>query len=55
MHKLISDIFTNGWYPQSIVIVTYDGKKEKFVVWDGNRRLTAMKILKNPKLVESFF
>lgn len=54
MHKLISDIYTNGWYPQSIVTVTYDEKKEKFVAWDGNRRLTAMKILKNPKLVESF-
>lgn len=54
MHKLISDIYTNGWYPQSIVTVTYDENKEKFVAWDGNRRLTAMKILKNPKLVESF-
>lgn len=54
MHKLISDIYTNGWYPQSIVTVTYDEKKEKFVAWDGNRRLTAMKILKNPKLIESF-
>ena len=54
MHKLISDIYTNGWYPQSIVTVTYDKDKEKFVAWDGNRRLTAMKILKNPKLVESF-
>ena len=33
MLKLISDIFINGWYPQSIVIVTYDEKKEKFVAW----------------------
>lgn len=54
MHKLISDIYTNGWYPQSIVTATYDEKKEKFVAWDGNRRLTAMKLLKNPKLVEFF-
>ena len=53
MHKLISDIYTNGWYAQSIVTVTYDDKKGKFVAWDGNRRLTAMKILKNPKLIES--
>lgn len=52
IHKLISDIYTNGWYPQSVVTVTYDESKEKFVAWDGNRRLMAMKILKNPKLVE---
>ncbi len=54
MYKLINDIYTNGWYPQSIITVTYDKKKEKFVAWDGNRRLTAMKILKRPQLVESF-
>ena len=54
MHKLISDIYTNGWYPQSIVTVTYDKDKGKYIAWDGNRRLTAMKILKNPQLVESF-
>ncbi len=54
MHKLISDIYTNGWYPQSIVTVTYDKEKEKFIAWDGNRRLTAMKILKTPQLVDSF-
>lgn len=35
MHKLISDIYTNGWYPQSIVTVTFDKDKEKFIAWDG--------------------
>lgn len=54
MYKLITDIYTDNWYPQSIVTVTYDEKKDKFIAWDGNRRLTAMKILKYPKLVDEF-
>ena len=54
MYKLISDIYENGWYPQSIVTLTYNEKTKKFVAWDGNRRLTAVKILKNPQLIEFF-
>lgn len=52
MHKLITDIYTDGWYPQSIITVTYDEAKDKYIAWDGNRRLTAMKILQQPSLVE---
>ena len=54
MYKLISDIYENGWYPQSIITLTYNKKIGKFVAWDGNRRLTAIKILKKPKLIELF-
>lgn len=53
MYKLICDIFENNWFPQSIVTVTYDKDKEKYVAWDGNRRLTALKILQNPNILES--
>ena len=28
MYKLIYDIFENNWFPQSIVTVTYNEKKE---------------------------
>lgn len=52
MHKLITDIYTDGWYPQSIITVTYDETKDKYIAWDGNRRLTAMRILQQPSLVE---
>lgn len=53
MYKLIYDIFENNWFPQSIVTVTYDKEKEKYVAWDGNRRLTALKILQNPNILEN--
>lgn len=53
MYKLICDIYNAGWFPQSIVTVTYDKEKEKYIAWDGNRRLTALKILQNPNILES--
>lgn len=53
MYKLICDIYNAGWFPQSIVTVTYDKEKEKYIAWDGNRRLTALKILQNPKILDS--
>lgn len=54
MYKLISDIFKEGWYPQSIVTVTYDNERKKYIAWDGNRRITALKILKNPDIIQEF-
>lgn len=54
MYKLISDIFTEGWFPQSIVTVTYDKERKKYIAWDGNRRITALKILKNPDIIQEF-
>lgn len=53
MYKLICDIFDNNWFPQSIVTVTYNDEKGKYVAWDGNRRLTALKILQNPNILDS--
>lgn len=53
MHKLIVDIYTNGWFPQSIITVTYDEKRGKYIAWDGNRRITALKILQNPNLINA--
>ncbi len=54
MYKLISDIFKDGWYAQSIITVIYDDKKDKYIAWDGNRRTTALKILKYPQVLEVF-
>lgn len=53
MYKLICDIYNAGWFPQSIVTVTYDEKRKKYVAWDGNRRLTALKILQSPEILNS--
>ena len=52
-YKLICDIYNAGWFPQSIVTVTYDEKRKKYVAWDGNRRLTALKILQSPEILNS--
>lgn len=54
MYKLITDIFKEGWFPQSIVTVTFDSKKNKYVAWDGNRRITALKILRRPEMIQNF-
>lgn len=54
MYKLIYDIYNSGWFVQSIVTVTYDEKKKKYIAWDGNRRLTALKILQNPEIIKKF-
>lgn len=51
MHKLICSIAIEGWYVPSVLTVTYDKEKDKYVAWDGNRRLTALKILKTPNLL----
>lgn len=52
MYKLICDIYNAGWFPQSIVTVMYDDEKKKYIAWDGNRRLTALKILQNPTILD---
>ena len=52
MYKLICDIYNAGWFPQSIVTVMYDDEKKKYIAWDGNRRLTALKILQNPMILD---
>lgn len=54
MYKLITDIFKDGWYAQSIITVVYDENSDKYVAWDGNRRTTALKILKYPELLDVF-
>ena len=42
----------NGLNPSELVIVTPNqGDNEKFVVLDGNRRLTALRALENPDIV----
>lgn len=54
MYKLMTDIFKDGWYPSSIITVTYDVNKDKYIAWDGNRRVTALKILQKPQLADTF-
>lgn len=48
---LASDIYHNGLNPSSKLILFKDGKK--YIDGDGNRRVTALKILETPSLSDS--
>jgi hypothetical protein len=50
--KLALDIYQNGLNPSVKLILFKEGKQ--FVDGDGNRRLTALKILETPSLAEAF-
>lgn len=51
MYKLIEDIFNKkGLLPNIMPVVVQNGKK--YYVYDGNRRVSALKIIKNPSIVE---
>ena len=48
---LAKDIATNGLSTAPILVEPVKGKK--FVVWDGNRRVTALKLLNDPSLCKN--
>lgn len=48
--NLARDVVANGLNPLRTPLVIYNG--EKYVVYDGNRRTTALKLLGNPELIE---
>ena len=50
MKKLAKDIATNGLNPELFYVIKKDGK-EKYIVLDGNRRLTAIKLINNPNII----
>lgn len=54
MYDLICNLFRNGWFEELMIAVVYDSNLNKYVAWDGNRRLTALKILQNPQIAKSF-
>ncbi len=46
--KLAEDIVENGLGPEPFYVMPYDSSRDKFIVLEGNRRLTALKLLHNP-------
>ena len=50
--NLAMDIYSNGLNPSSRLIVFKE--KNRFTDGDGNRRLTALKILETPSLADSY-
>lgn len=55
LYLLAHDIVTNGLSPVDSIMVTYGDDKSKFIVLEGNRRVTSLKLLNNPTLVDDKF
>ncbi|MBN1160655.1 MAG: hypothetical protein JXA17_01735 [Dehalococcoidales bacterium] len=52
LQKIAEDILINGLDPSELFIVMrFDEEENRYVVIDGNRRLTALKSLENPDLL----
>lgn len=54
LEKLMVDIAKYGLDPSENLLLTYDSDLESYIVHEGNRRITALKLLKNPELVPIF-
>ncbi len=53
MFDLIKSIYESGFIPTLAVILEYKENIKRYIPWDGNRRITALKILKNPTVMPS--
>lgn len=51
LYFLIEDIITNGLSPVDLIIVTPSEDNNKYIVLEGNRRITSLKLLNNPTLI----
>lgn len=52
--KLASDIITNGVNPGDLIYVLRDSNNNgKYIVLEGNRRISALKLLKKPNLIKN--
>ncbi|KGL42097.1 hypothetical protein DUK53_04680 [Listeria sp. SHR_NRA_18] len=49
MLRLAEDIYTRGLIPSNEIVVIYNEDIGKYVVYEGNRRVAIMKILKDPE------
>lgn len=52
MFDLIKSIYESGFIPSLAVILEYKEDINRYIPWDGNRRITALKILKNPSVMQ---
>lgn len=52
LYSLVDDIVTNGLSPIDLIIVTPNEDSNKYVVLEGNRRITSLKLLNNPTLID---
>lgn len=53
MYNLADDIYKNGLLGANLPTLVYNSKKEKYIVYEGNRRVACIKFLKDPTIIES--
>lgn len=51
LYFLAVDIVTNGLSPVDLIMVTSSEDINKYIVLEGNRRITSLKLLNNPALI----
>lgn len=51
LYNLASDIMEFGLSPVDLIQVTLSGEENKYIVLEGNRRVTSLKLLNNPSLI----
>ena len=49
MLNLTEDIQKNGLLGNQQIVVVYSDKLKKYIVYEGNRRIAAIKLLLNPE------
>lgn len=52
LYSLADDIVTNGLSPVDLIMVTPSEDVNKYIVLEGNRRITSLKLLNNPTLID---
>lgn len=52
LYSLVDDIVTNGLSPVDLIIVTPNEDNNRYIVLEGNRRITSLKLLNNPTLID---
>ena len=52
LYSLVDDIVNNGLSPVDLIIVTPNEDSNKYVVLEGNRRITSLKLLNNLTLID---
>lgn len=53
MYKIAEDIFKNGLAGNHLVLTVQ--KEDKYLVFDGNRRISSLKFLRNPDIIDDPF
>lgn len=47
MYNLLEDIYLNGFIGVNLLVLVFDSKIDKYIVYEGNRRISCIKIINN--------